>query len=161
MKIVVAGVPHAAATPIGTAARAALVDRAERARAALVRVRESAAGAGCGSRDATWSWHRAQLDAQDYLRAYQAAVGELDRRDRLARRVATEWFEVAVTALWYRVDEADEAEDLAYEYLRRLPLRSCPRTASREIALAHQCAIGRWLAENRDELRERRSGAQP
>lgn len=144
-------------SPPGIASRAALVDRAECLRGALVRVRESGAGAASGSWAAVQAWHRAQICAQDYLHAYQAAVDELDRRDRLARRVATQWLEAAITALWYRVAEADAAEALARDYLYRLPLHSCPRTAAREVARAHQYAIGRWLAEHRDELCYRRS----
>jgi hypothetical protein len=143
------------APPTGTAARAALVDRADRARAALVRVLETGGAATSGSSAAVLAWHRAQIDAQTYLRAYQAAVGELDRRDRLARRVAGEWLEAAVSALWYRVAEAHAAEELARDYLYRLPLGTCPRTAAREIARAHQFAIATWLAEHRDELERR------
>ena len=136
-------------TPTGSAARAALVDRAEQARAALVRVSETGEAARSRSAATVAAWHRAQLDAQRYLRAYRAAVGELDRRDRLARRVGMEWLEVAVTAHWYRVAEADAAEELARDLLSRLPLGTCPRTAGRRIAGAHRSALTKWLAEHR------------
>ena len=142
----------------GNAARAALVDRADGARAALVRVRETGSAATAGSTAAVLlAWHRAQVDAQPHLRAYQAAVGELDRRDRVARRVGGEWFEVALTALWYRVAEARAAEERARDFLYRLPLGTCPRSAAREIAYAHQHAIAMWLAEHRDHLERRRA----
>ena len=139
----------------GSGARAALVDRADGARASLVRVRETGSAATSGSPAAVLAWHRAQMDAQRHLRAYQAAVGELDRRDRVARRIAREWLEVAVTALWYRVAEARDAEERAHDYLYRVPLGTCPQTAAREIAYAHQFAIAMWLAEHRDELEHR------
>ena len=131
----------------GRAARAALVDRAEQARAALLRVSRTGAAARSGSPPEVAMWHRAQLDALRHLRAYRAAHGELDRRDRQARRVGREWLEVAVTAHWYRVAEADDAEELARDLLARLPLDTCPRTAGRRIAGAHRSAIALWLAE--------------
>ena len=140
------------------AARAALADRANGARAALVRVRETGHAATSGSPAAVQTWHRAQVDAQRHLCAYRAAVAELDRRDRLARRVAGEWLEVAVTAFWYRVAEAHEAEERAHTYLRGVPLGTCPRSAAREIACAHQHAVASWLAEHRDELGRRGRG---
>lgn len=139
------------------AARAALVDRAHGAREALMRVRETGSAAASGSPGAVPAWHRAQAGAQRHLRAYQAAVRELDRRDRVARRVGGEWLEVALTALWYRVAEAQDAEQRARTYLCLLPLGTCPRSAGREIAAAHQHAIAMWLAEHRDELEHRRA----
>jgi hypothetical protein len=139
----------------GSAARAALVDRADGARAALVRVCETGNAATSGSAAAVLAWHRAQVDAQPHLRAYQAAVGELDRRDRVARRVGGEWLEVALTALWYRVTEARGVEERARDLLYRLPLGTCPRNAAREIAYAHQHAIAMWLAEHRDQPERR------
>jgi hypothetical protein len=117
--------------PTGIAARAALVDRADGVRAVLVRVRETGSAATSGLPAAVLAWHRAQVDALRHLRAYQAAVGELDRRDRVARRVGAAWLEVALTALWYRVAEVHDAEARARDYLYRLPLGTCPRSAAR------------------------------
>jgi hypothetical protein len=132
-----------------TAARAALVDRAEGVRTALLCVHETGAVARSGSSTSVLAWHRAQASAQPSIRAYRAALGELNRRDRVGRRVGAEWLEVAVTAFWYRVAEAREAEELAHEHLRRLPVRTCPRTAGGEIARAHQFAIAVWIAEHK------------
>lgn len=143
------------ASPSGTAARAALVDRAACARVALRRVAETGALARSGSPTDVVAWHRARSDARRFIRAFRAAVAELERRDRLARRVGVEWLDVAVTAFWYRVAEAHEAEEAAHEHLLRLPGRTCARTAGGEIARAHRFAVARWLAEHRDEVGRR------
>lgn len=134
--------------PAGSGTRQHLVDAAAGLREALT-VQLDAPPAGWSA--PAWSQVGERYDTA--RKRFEQARGALPRQDRLARRLADQWQEVATARFRTGHLGLQTTEDVAWTFLGQLATDDCPRWATRHVyRSARGVPPGDWLIDGWKDL---------